>query len=523
MAALLPLLVAATCATPAKPIPTVAARHSPSPRPAPTPSPVPLATDGWMLSAPGYDTEGYASTTSAAPGDTVTLYVSSRASSWWADIYRLGWYAGLGGGLVASLPAQVGVDQGGHTPVDPATGLIRAAWKPSLAFQVGADWTSGMYMIKLSDSSGQQGYVPLVVRGEGRAPVLFIHSSFTDEAYNLWAGESLYAGGTPSLHIGRAVEVSLDRPFNQDYGAGDFFFWEYQMVRFLERNGITADYATDADIDQHPELLRKYKAVIITGHDEYWSPSMRDGYQRAVQAGVSLAVFAANTAYRPIRLQPSDVGQDRVIVAYKDATLDPQHTTGVNWRGAPWGWDEQSLLGVHYISTGNIRPLPWIVSDAGSWVFARTGLTNGEALPGLLGYEQDQFAAGSPHPAGVDVLTSSPVTTTSGQAVRSNASVYVASSGAVVFSTGSIQWSWGLDSFRTPSLVPGLRQTFVTDRRPDYVSKAAQTIALNVLHRMLGSSFPSPTTVPGEPVPAPSPSPPPVTPIPETPAPPDEG
>lgn len=502
-ALLLPLLVAATCARPARPAPAAGAHATQPPVPSVTPSPVPLATDGWLLSAPGYETVGYASATSAAPGDEVSLYVSSGAASWWADVYRMGWYGGLGAGLVESLPAQAGRNQGGHTPIDPATGLIRAAWQPSLQLQIGLNWPSGMYMVKLTDSGGQQSYIPLVVRGAGRSPVLFVHSSLTDEAYNLWGGQSLYAGTTPTLHIGRAVKVSFDRPFNQDYGAGDFFYWEYQMVRFLDRNGIEPDYVTDLDVHEHPDLLLKYKAVIITGHDEYWSQAMRDGYLRAVAAGVNLAVFAANTAYRPVRLEASPVGPDRVIVAYKDAALDPEHTTAVSFRAA--GWDEQSLLGVHYVGTGNIRQLPWIVADAGSWVFQGTGLHDGDALRGLLGYEQDQYAPSAPHPAGVDVLTSSPVSTASGGVVRSNAALYVAPSGAVVFDTGSIQWSWGLDSFKSPSLVPGLRQTFVTDQRPDYVSAAAQTIVLNVLRRMLGSLFPTPSPLPpGQPAPLPS-------------------
>lgn len=516
----LPLLIAATCGAPARPAHRPSARPQPTPVPTVTPSPVPLATDGWLLRDPSYDTEGYASTTSAAPGDTVTLYVSSKAASWSAAVYRMGWYGGLGAGLVLSLPQQAGVDQGGHTPIDPATGLIRADWKPSLELQVPSDWTSGMYMIELTDSDRHQSYIPLIVRGEGRAPVLFVHSSFTDEAYNLWGGQSLYAGTTPSLHIARAVEVSFDRPFNQDYGAGDFFYWEYQMVRFLDRAGIHPDYATDVDIHEHPDLLLKYRTVIITGHDEYWSLEMRDGYENAVAHGTNLAVFGGNTAYRPVRLAPTAVGPDRIVIGYKDASLDPEHTTSVSWRAAPWNWDEQSLLGVHYVSTGNIHQLPWVVSDAGSWVFQGTGLHDGDRLRGLLGYEQDQYSPGSPHPSGVDVLTDSPVATLAGGVVRSNASVYVAPSGALVFDTGSIQWSWGLDSFVTPSLVPGLRQSFVSDRRPDYVSVAAQEIAINVLRRMLGPAFPKATPVPSGGVP-PLPSLPPGSP-PGT-APPEQG
>jgi hypothetical protein len=48
---------------------------------------------------------------------------------------------------------------------------------------------------------------------------------------------------------------------------------------------------------------------------------------------------------------------------------------------------------------------------------------------------------------------------------------YVAPSGAQVFATGSIQWSWGLDDFNAPRL------------RTSRLSPAAAQITRNVLER----------------------------------------
>jgi hypothetical protein len=64
-------------------------------------------------------------------------------------------------------------------------------------------------------------------------------------------------------------------------------------------------------------------------------------------------------------------------------------------------------------------------------------------LTGLLGYETDAIAASSP--PGLQVVAASPYTGADGQPAISNAVTYTAPSGAIVFSTGSMQWTWGLD------------------------------------------------------------------------------
>lgn len=458
-----------------------------------------------MLTQPatGGQIQGYDSATSAAPGSTVTYYVSTTAPSFRADVYRMGWYDGKGGLLMLSRTALTGVHQPPRTTPDPATGLTWADWQPSFSITVARTWPSGMYMTKLTTSTGYQAYVPLVVLGSGKAPILLVHASATEEAYNTWGSQSLYQGTTPALHLGRAVEVSFDRPFVRDFGAGEFFYWEYQMVRFLERNGYRVDYATDIDIAEHPEWLKRYRAVLIVGHDEYWTLSMRDGYLAAVAAGVSLGVFAGNTAYRQIRLEPSRLGPDRIQICYKEASLDPLYgrnnavVTAFSWRDAPTDWDESRLLGAMYVSTGNIHHLPWVVQDPSSWVLAGTGLARGQSLPGLVGYEEDMYYPNLPHPAGLVVLSSSPVKTSKG-VLDSNSTLYTAPSGARVFNAGTVEWSWGLDDFVTPTIERGLRTGgFVEDTRPDYRSPAAEIITRNILNDFLaGSPSPAATASP---------------------------
>jgi hypothetical protein len=76
--------------------------------------------------------QGYASESSVGPGDTLHLHVSTPQNvDYQIEIFRLGWYGGVGGRLVACLPSCVGYHAGlgyGPAPPDPVTGEVRLAW-----------------------------------------------------------------------------------------------------------------------------------------------------------------------------------------------------------------------------------------------------------------------------------------------------------------------------------------------------------------------------------------------------------
>jgi hypothetical protein len=116
------------------------------------------------------------------------------------------------------------------------------------------------------------------------------------------------------------------------------------------------------------------------------------------------------------------------------------------------------------------------VSNASDPYYANTGLQNGDVLTGLVGYEWDGLLNNGLTPSGLVVLSQSSVPATSGVPVPagtnttiSTAVRYTAASGAKVFSTGSIQWVWGLDSYG------------VTNSRVD---TRARQIAVNVFADM---------------------------------------
>jgi hypothetical protein len=450
-------------------------------------------TSSWQLSNPApYDNatfdfpaiEGYAWTTSVVAGDEVTFSVSTTASSFKAEVYRMGWYQGQGGRFIKRI-SNIPGHAYGVPPPDKITGLIEANWRAAFTLPTNNTWVSGMYMVKLTASNGFQSYIPFVLRSSVPADFAFIHAVNTDEAYNMWGGNSLYENYKEVLGAKRAYEVSFDRPFWQDTGAGQFFYWEYPMVRWLEKNGYDVTYLSDLDVQNNPHALLNHRALLIVGHSEYWSKYMRDNVQAAINNGVNLGVFAADTFYWQVRYEPRRSNPsipERILVCYKDKNVDPLYgkddrLVTVLFRDDPLNRPEQSLLGAMYGGYFALNPrqqgLPWVVQDASSWVFAGTGLKKGDELQGLIGYEYDKVNQDYPQPAGDTILSSSPVSDINNNRDISTATLYTAKSGARVFDAATMQWSWGLDN----------STTFYANN--NVVSKAAQQITENILQNFL--------------------------------------
>jgi hypothetical protein len=255
------------------------------------------------------------------------------------------------------------------------------------------------------------------------------------------------------------------------------------MVRWLERSGYDVTYTTDLDVRRDSDMLRSHRAFLAVGHDEYWTWAMRQHLETARDRGTHLAFFAANSGYWQIRLEPSPVNGDRnrTIVAYKERALtndplfldrDPgnDHIVTTKWRSAPVNRPEAALVGGMYLEGTPEIDGDLVIESPFNWIVKNTGLERGAHLPGLLGYEVDGLAESSP--PNVIVLARSPVGHT-----FAASTVYQASSGALVFNAGSMQWIWGLDDFRAdpfeqPRMNPSLQQ--MTRRLLDRMGQAPE-------------------------------------------------
>jgi len=423
--------------------------------------------------------QAYASALSVLPGQTLTFYVSTQidGTSYAAAIYRLGWYGGTGGRLLATLTKYIGHAQGYYDKVyhrlvdcktcyvDAKTGLIEAKWQASYMLTIPSDWITGVYLAKLTDANGMQTYVPFDVRGNAHTAYIAVTSDTTYAAYNDWGGYSLYAAenslGPKSL--GRGVKVSFDRPYTEGYGSGYVLQFEADAIHWLERQGYDLSYMSSVDLHENPAQLLQHRAYLSLGHDEYWTKEMRDGVEYARDNGVGLAFLGADTSSWQIRLEPDSAGvSNRTIVCYKvetgnqDLARDPLYgkdntRVTAEWRDPVLARPGNALIGIMFsgYTTGG-HSFPWRVSSS-----ARSPLLNGTGLlPGqsygcdLVGYEWDRAYDNGATPAGLVILSISPTVGIGNQPDISNTTYYIAPSGAMVFATGSIYWTFSLDSYR---------------------------------------------------------------------------
>jgi hypothetical protein len=429
-------------------------------------------TNLWRLRQPSSQIAGYGSLTSVAHGESIDLFVSTTDPTYTIEIFRTGWYDGVGGRRMTDAVTRPGIVQ--DVPAPGVDGLLECNWRDPYTLTIPGDWLSGIYLAKLTGiPSGDQSYIMFVVRDGRRADFVFQSAVTTYQAYNNWGGKSLYAFNSTGE---AARKVSFLRPYASAFGTGGYIFqWEYNFVRFLEREGYDVTYTTNVDTHARPETLRRARAFLSVGHDEYWTWEMRQNVEAARDAGVHLGFFSANTCYWQIRFE----NDHRTIIGYKETALarDPvardgnpnnDHLVTVKWRDVPVLRPEEALLGVMFVESqidGDI-----VIDEPSHWVFAGTGLRKGDKLVGLLGYEVDAIV-GQASPPGLVRLAHSPYVNDHGTAGFSDMTIHTVASGAIVFATGTIQWSWGLDSFGDPG-------------RAALQSDAAKQITRNVLNRM---------------------------------------
>ena len=248
------------------------------------------------------------------------------------------------------------------------------------------------------------------------------------------------------------------------------------MIRWLEANGYNVSYTTGVDTDRRGNLLTNHKVFLSVGHDEYWSAAQRGNVEAARNAGVHLGFFSGNEVFWKTRWEPSIDGSGtpyRTLVCYKEthagAKIDPTSAWTGTWRDprfsppADGGKPENALTGTLFMVNGHREDSITVPASFGPHRFWRNTsvatLSSGQVATfpaGTLGYEWDSCPSNGVQPPGLMRLSSTTLadlpllqdygsTYSSGQTTH-NLSLYRHSSGALVFGTGTVQWSWGLDA-----------------------------------------------------------------------------
>ena len=452
-------------------------------------------TRDWLLTKTAVDPatkyrcpwiEGYVSHTSLRAGETLTFHVSTRPPSpFTIDLYRLGYYGGMGGRFLTRLGPFPGMAQ-----PDPPVGSRRlrdCEWPGAAALRIPDDWLSGVYVGKLTaEREGWQSYVIFIVRDDRRADLLFQCSDTTWQAYNRWPDQfSLYDDGQNVWYWGNNVAVSFNRPYGKycqildaplSTGSGEFFLWEFPLAYWLEQHGWDVSYLSNLDLETDPAGLSRVRGFLSVGHDEYYSLAMFRNLQRAIAGGLNVAFLSGNTCCGRIEFQPDFRGQRRTFERVDFyGPRDPLAIVGMETL------PHQSPSSGELVGARNLGPwtggADWICVRPEHWLFAGTGMQHGDAIPGLVGWEWH----GDPAPIpGLEIVATGPTQSAPGQP---NGGVYTATlypgpRGNFVFNASTCWWADGLSEppgYVRPSV-------YTTPRGPD---PRVQRITANLLERML--------------------------------------
>jgi len=432
--------------------------------------------------------EAYCSRTSVGAGETIAFKVSTRpASPFTLDIYRLGYYGGAGGRLMRRFgPLQ------GSPQADPPVGEVRLRecdWPTSLELTVPDDWPSGVYLGKLTEArEGLQSYLIFIVRDQRRCDFLFQCSDTTWAAYNRWPDFwSLYDEGTPphNWYTGPGVSVSFDRPYARyrqifdaplSQGSGEFLLWEFPLAFWMEQQGYDVSYISNLDTHASPGQLLRARAFLSVGHDEYWSLQMYEQVRQAIAAGVHAAFLSGNSVDGVLDIRAGGRGAPhRTIerIGKFGGRLVKEYATP---------WKQHGPAAAALMGSGSTEPANgsanWTCVNDRHWLFEGTGMRNGDAIPGLVGWEHHGPPLGTM--AGLEVLARGPVFSRGRpQKTEYVATIYPGPKQNIVFNAATIWWSDGL------SAPPGYLRPSAHGGTPPGPDARVQRMTTNLFRRFL--------------------------------------
>lgn len=463
-----------------------------------------LGADDWQLTrvradAGGFRSpwvEGYCSRQSARAGESIDVMVSTDPPRrFLVEVFRTGYYGGKGARLVRTLGPFEGRAQ--TTPTPGPRSLHECRWPPAFRLDIPADWTSGVYLGRLTtvpDPAGEpywQSYVVFIVRDDRPADVLFQCSDNTWQAYNRWpVNSSLYTH--PKGEQGPWADVSFDRPYGREaqhtgvvndpltFGSGEYLPFEFPLAYWLERNGYDVTYCSNSDL-LTPDRGLKCKAFVSVGHDEYWDIRQFRSVSRMRDEGVSLLFLSGNAVCWVSPFRESHDGRPaRILSRGGPYGADNAYARGREAEHGPFperGPDEGLLVGAR-----NVEPVngggDWVVTRPDHWIFEGTGLKAGDRIPGLVGWEYHGDPAGAI--PGLEVVASGTAWVGGETPQRWAATVYPGPKGNVVFNAATIFWAQGLSS------PPGHTLPWSHWSRPHGPDDRVQRITHNVLRRALG-------------------------------------
>jgi N,N-dimethylformamidase len=347
---------------------------------------------------------------------------------------------------------------------------------------------SGLYYLHAKTESGRFFSFPWIVAPESpTAPIAVLGSTNTWNAYNNFGGRSNYVNSTglpdtptvnarqdqaryaraaafnewaarndaypplsferpePYNHVGEDAEVTDPIAGRQQCHLAPA---EWRTLGWLERERFHYDLYSESQLHDGTLDLDAYRVLIIHVHPEYWSRTMYRRVKDWVYGrggrlmylggnGLNCEVeFVDETRLHFRNYQSSTGGEFRYFSAEAGRDIDSRFDRTCE--------SEANLLGVAMTEHGIMTAAPYRVVDAEHWVFAGTGLSNGDVFGeaslhercpgGASGHETDKVSPATPK---ATTLLAKGLNPDEGGAEMVQ---YDAPGGGAVFSVGSITY-----------------------------------------------------------------------------------
>ncbi len=342
--------------------------------------------------------------------------------------------------------------------------------------QVVAPERTGLYYFHASTESGRFFSFPWIVAPTAPgAPAAVLASNITWNAYNNFGGRSNYIHPdrippaptvnarleldryTDPDHVTHHTEdydsLSFDRPEPINHiplhvqltdpiegrAACHLAEAEWRFLGWMERQGFAYDLWSETQLHAGQLRLDDYRVLVISTHPEYWSEEMYHAVKSWVfERGGKLMYLGGNGLN--CKIEMLDEGTMKVF----NGNVRELSRRGAESRFHLYVESEASLLGVVFSDSGIMTAAPYRVIDAGHWIFAGTGLSDGDRfgrtslhmrIPGgASGHETDKTSPSSP--ANVHVLAKGMNPDDGGGEIVH----FDTESGGEVFSVGSINY-----------------------------------------------------------------------------------
>lgn len=327
--------------------------------------------------------------------------------------------------------------------------LYDCRWQVTHQWPVPLDSKPGLYVARMEfefDGKPRTYHCTFVVRkpaASAKAPLLLVYATNTWRAYSgtpfaitpepqeqVWgtggiggSGPGLpaycfyrgHAAGQGTYQLGLRMPWPAAGPYVL-YGGPTKYSHLSRADRFtqvwLEKQGYRFDTASDVDLDRDPDIFSGYQAVLVVGHNEYWTRGTYDRMENYLTQGGHLAVLSGNSlGWRVSFNEDHTVMECRKVDCPGNQMASERRGEAYHshdgQRGGPareCGMPGVNLIGLDIIGWNNqANPKnfgPYVVDDESHFLYQtpeKTGLKTGEhfgwagegLMPMANGHEMD--------------------------------------------------------------------------------------------------------------------------------------